>query len=249
MPTLKKILQRVNENLLVLKEREAKYGGSAPLNLVNQISDHQTAIDLIKEALSAELSERDFALLKEELRPLLIAGNVEQISVDDLKPEKPLLPYEPETVHIPAGDFLMGSNSGETEEAPQHEVKLPSCRISKYPITNTQYAEFIKQNRKQAVPKKAGWKVRQPPANKLEHPVVGVSWHDAQAYCRWLSAHTERSYRLPTEAEWEKAASWAAAEGQKRVYPWGDEFSVEKCNAAETGLGKTSAVGHFSPQG
>jgi formylglycine-generating enzyme required for sulfatase activity len=58
--------------------------------------------------------------------------------------------------------------------------------------------------------------------------VVAVSWHDAQAYCRWLSEQTRRRYRLPSEAEWEKAAGWA--NGQKRMYPWGNTWATERCN-------------------
>jgi formylglycine-generating enzyme required for sulfatase activity len=114
-------------------------------------------------------------------------------------------------------------------------------------VTNAQYAKFIEQVPEQHVPKKAGWFVREPPAEKLDHPVVGVSWADAVAYCNWLSEQTGRSYRLPTEAEWEKAASWDG--DRPRVYPWGDIFEPERANSSELELDDTTPVGRYSPQG
>lgn len=229
MTTLKALLRRTHENLLILQEREAKHGGNAPLELFNQIRDHRAAIDLLEQAVSTELTETDLKQLKEELRQLLIASNVEQLDLDKLKLETPRLSFEPETVLIPAGPFLLGSLPGDTipaEETPQHEVSLPAFQIGQYPVTNAQYAEFIKRQRQQEPPKKTGWFLREPPADKLDHPVVGVSWADAQAYCRWLKEQTDRTYRLPTEAEWEKAAR--GTDG--RLYPWGNEWLPGRCN-------------------
>lgn len=238
MATLKTLLLRTHANLLILQEREAKHGGNAPLELLNQISDHQAAIALIEQALSTEITEKGLKELKEALRPLLVAGNVEQLDLDQLKLETPRLPFEPETVLIPAGPFLMGASPGDAippEETPQHEVTLPAFQMGRYPVTNAQYAEFIKREKQHEPPKKTGWFLREPPADKLDHPVVGVSWEDAQAYCRWLSGQTGRLYRLPTEAEWEKAASWAREQGgggaeEKRQYPWGNTWEAGRCN-------------------
>jgi formylglycine-generating enzyme required for sulfatase activity len=244
------LLLRIHENLLTLKERKAKFGGNVPLELLNQIEDHQTAIALIEEALATELAQSGVERLKENLRPLVVAANVESIDLDALKPEKPRLPFEPETVLVSAGPFLMGSRPGDhipDEETPQHEVTLPEYRLGKYPVTNTQYAAFIKREPRQEVPKKAGWFLREPPANKLDHPVVGVSWHGARVYCKWLSGETDRSYRLPTEAEWEKAASWTGTD--KSRYSWGNDFDEAKGNTKESGLGDTTAVGTYSPHG
>ena len=69
---------------------------------------------------------------------------------------------------------------------------------------------------------------REPPRDKLDHPVVSVSWQDAVAYCDWLSQETGRSYRLPTEAEWEKAAR--GTDGRR--YPWGNDWADGRCNVA-----------------
>jgi formylglycine-generating enzyme required for sulfatase activity len=229
MVTLKQLLRRTHTNYLDLLEREAKYGINKPLELINQIRDHEKAIRLIEAALETELTEAGLRQLKVELRPLLVASNVEEINLDDVKLETPPLPFEPETILIPAGPFLMGSPPEENipdEETPQHKLTLPAYRIGKTPVTNAEYAEFIKRDLQQPVPKKAGWFLREPPADKLDHPVVGVSWYDARAYCRWLSQETGRTYRLPTEAEWEKAAR-----GKKGLlYPWGNDWDADNAN-------------------
>jgi formylglycine-generating enzyme required for sulfatase activity len=157
------------------------------------------------------------------------------------EPEAPPLPYEPETVLVPAGKFTMGSMPGpgvQAYETPQHEVTLPAYRIGKYPITNAQYAEFLKRDFKSdCVPRRAGWLLGEPPADKLDHPVVGISWHDAQAYCAWLSRASGRTYRLPSEAEWEKAAR--GADG--RLYPWGNEWAAGRCSAGSGGTAPVTA--------
>jgi iron(II)-dependent oxidoreductase len=203
--------------------------------------------------LAVELTTAHLEKLREGLKPLL--RNVEQINLDTLRPELPRLRFEPETIEIPAGPFLMGSTDGEAHETPQHEVNLPTYQIGKYPITNAEYAEFVKREKNlDLVPKKVGWFGSDPPPDKLNHPVVGVSWYDAQAYCHWLSQQTNdtRRYRLPTEAEWEKAASWlpqSGGAGVKRKYPWGDEFEDSRCNSAKTGLDVTTPAGCYSPQG
>jgi formylglycine-generating enzyme required for sulfatase activity len=136
--------------------------------------------------------------------------------------------FEPETVYIPPGPFLMGSREDEgrpAAETPQHEVDLPAYRIGKYPVTNAQYAEFVHQTGHTITPE-AGWRGQSPPADKLDHPVAGITWYDALAYCEWLSQQTKRTYGLPSEAQWEKAAR--GEDG--RAYPWGDDWDPERCS-------------------
>jgi hypothetical protein len=136
----------------------------------------------------------------------------------DVEPKKKLLatifprqPFEPEMILIPAGEFLMGRDPEKDKNAysgeqPQHRVYLPDYYMARTPVTNAQYAAFVKA----ADHKPPGYWVAKKPAQGLEnHPVVEVSWHDAMAYCGWLVEIVGRPYRLPSEAEWEKAARGA----------------------------------------
>jgi formylglycine-generating enzyme required for sulfatase activity len=170
--------------------------------------------------------------------------------------ESARLVFEPQVIRIPAGKFLMGSSKEQIAQAikdgadkdsvqnetPQHTVELSEYSIGKYPITNREYQAFVR-DAKYKPPQ--GWDGEQFPAKKGSHPIVNVSWDDAGAYCKWLSGKTGKQYRLPTEAEWEKAAR--GEDG--RVYPWGNDFDPQKANTIETKLGDTSDIGKFSPQG
>ena len=137
-----------------------------------------------------------------------------ELPESDARPTIARQPFEPETVLIPAGPFTMGEELGEP-------ITLPAFRLGKYPITNREYAAFLARTPAQDVPPKLGWFNRQPPADRLDHPVASVSWEDACAYCAWLCAETGRTYRLPTEAEWEKTARGA----DSRPFPWGDAWA------------------------
>lgn len=117
-------------------------------------------------------------------------------------------PFEPQTVLIPAGPFLMGSAdpAAPAAEQPQHTVHLPDFCIGTYPVSVREYAAFIKDRKPYPAP--PGWFNRQPPPDRLDQPVTDVSWFDALAYCAWLSEQCKpRVYTLPSEAEWEKAAT------------------------------------------
>lgn len=144
------------------------------------------------------------------------------------------LPFEPETVFVAQGAFLLGSSDGEEDEQREHQITLGDFRIGKYPVTNFEYAEFLNQTG-HAPPRGAGWFLNEPPRDKGDHPVVAVSWEDAFSYCEWLCQKTGRRYCLPSEAEWEKAAR--GTDGRR--YPWGDEW-IE--GAANVGGEDTTAV-------
>jgi serine/threonine-protein kinase len=136
--------------------------------------------------------------------------------------------FEPKTIYIAEGPFWMGSHPGEgipPHETPQHEVILPAYRIGKYPVTNSQYEEFISQT-KTLVSPIIGWDGQKAPQGLGEHPITGVTWFQARAYCEWLGKITGRNYSLPNEAQWEKACR----SGNKSIYPWGEEFDAERCN-------------------
>lgn len=149
------------------------------------------------------------------------------------------LPYgEPEWITIPVSEFWMGSHDHE-DEKPLHRVFLPEFQIARVPITNAQYQLFVQMT---GAKYPGHWEEGQPPKGKASHPVVYISWHDAWAYCEWLSKVTGKSIRLPTEAEWEKAAR---GDKDKRAYPWGASLDLAKCNSCEMGLVGTSPVGVF----
>ena len=131
---------------------------------------------------------------------------------------------ETELILVPAGTFTMGSENRAADEKPMHKVYLDAYYIGKYEVTNAEYYEFWKLQLENNSPDKSpqhtpenfsylphigDWPAR---AEAFpNHPVVGVSWHDAAAYATW------RGMRLPTEAEWEKAARGYT----NRIWPWG----------------------------
>ncbi|MBN1486240.1 MAG: SUMF1/EgtB/PvdO family nonheme iron enzyme, partial [Anaerolineae bacterium] len=126
-------------------------------------------------------------------------------------------PFEPELILIPAGEFLMGSDPAKDSEAyeeefPQHTVYLSDYYIAKTPVTNAQYWDFVAATSHKAP---EDWEDGKIPYGKSDHPVANMDWDDAVAYCRWLAEVTGKPYRLPTEAEWEKAAR--GTDG--RIYP------------------------------
>ena len=164
---------------------------------------------------------------------------------------------QPQLVRVPEGEFLMGSTTAEVDalgrydpelkewaedEKLQHRVSLPAYEIGAYPITNLEYRSFVRETNHSPPPH---WEGDAYPDGLGDHPVVYVSWHDARAYCAWLREKTGIPYRLPTEAQWEKAAR--GTDG--RTYPWGDEFEPARCNSLEGGLLATTPVGQYSPEG
>ena len=126
-------------------------------------------------------------------------------------------------------------------ERPQHRLYLPEFYIGKHPVTNGQYAVFVKQTQAAAP---SHWKRGKIPVGKEQHPVVEVSWNEATAFCRWVSQETDETVRLASEAEWEKAAR--GVDG--RLYPWGNQpATAELCNFHQN-IGDTTPVGQY-PKG
>lgn len=152
-----------------------------------------------------------------------------------------------ELIVIPAGPFLMGSADSDTlasnDEKPQHEVSLATYKIGKYPVTCAQYLRFIKAEGRY-------WGLVE--GHQLEHanrPAVFMTWYDARDYCDWLTEQwrvagrisQDEVVRLPTEAEWEKAAR--GTDG--RLWPWGNDWADDIYNSTEPQLDDTTPVGMF----
>ncbi len=204
---------------------------------------------------SPEMAECNFGMLTPtELHVYFTLTR--RVETPQVTTELPIEAFEPQMVKIPAGKFLMGSTKEHTEqivehgadkdliewELPQHEVELSEYFIGKYPVTNAQYRLFIQDTQYR---RPQGWDSGSYPPEKSDHPVVNVSWHDTQTYCQWLGQKTGKPYRLPTEAEWEKAAR-----GQDgRIYPWGNKFDSKKANTFEIKIGGITPVGQFSQAG
>ena len=177
-------------------------------------------------------------------------------------PTRDIVALDQELVYVAVGEFLMGSDDPDLKEAcrPQHRVALGPYCIGRRPVTNADYQLFVEANPDYPAPyspmrfaQRYNWdrETRTHPRGLEEHPAVLVTWQDALAYCRWLSEVTGYRCRLPTEAEWEKAACWDPATGQVRRYPWGDEFDEERCNVDAHGALRleSSPVGRYSPAG
>jgi formylglycine-generating enzyme required for sulfatase activity len=140
-------------------------------------------------------------------------------------------------VFVPAGEFIMGSDSAEIEKAvkgaggkkkwysdeePKRKINIPSFYIDIHEATNEDYKKFDPSHSF--------------PSDRAKHPVVNIVWNKANNYCNWAGK------RLPTEEEWEKAAR--GADG--RIYPWGNEFDKSLCNSYESGFGGGARVGQFT---
>jgi serine/threonine-protein kinase len=199
-------------------------------------------------------------LVGDMLRALGRAGRAATARADDVpQPVVSPLPVPPhslapEMVTVPAGRFWMGTDRRRLERAgvewrdwmedelPYHQVYLPEYEIGRYPVTNAEYEVFVRDTGRGA---SDDWDGGVVPQGTRDHPVVYVSWHDAVAYCQWLSERTGLAYRLPSEAEWEKAAR--GTDG--RLWPWGDTRPTERlCNCGDN-VGDTTPVGRYSPAG
>ncbi len=200
--------------------------------------------DNLKRALNFEISKRQPSPQPFEPEPQPSQSKLKNsVKIVRVQPRY-RLHYEPDMFLIPAGEFLMGSDpkkdkQAEKNEQPQHTVYLPDFYIAKTPVTNEQYEAFVQTTGYQPPDH---WVEREPPKGKYTHPVVQVSWFDTQAYCQWLTEATSRNYRLPTEAEWEKAAR--GTDGL--IYPWGNKWDARRCNAEDAS--DTTAVGAY-PKG
>lgn len=147
-----------------------------------------------------------------------------------------------EVIYVPAGPFLMGSAKGLRAEMPEHQAVTDGFVIDKYPVTNARYKRFLDEVKDYPVPRGgAAWSApfdwdpisRTYPVGQDDYPVIMVTFDDASAYAAWAGK------RLPTEAEWEKAARWDPATNASRIYPWGNEWDTRRANSAERVSGRS----------
>jgi formylglycine-generating enzyme required for sulfatase activity len=156
----------------------------------------------------------------------------------------------PELAVIPSGVFQMGSDGAADDERPVHRVHLGEFRIAVQPVTQLEYSHFVRDTGhrvpaiyelplvvtaggpdRESAFRAAGrpyvWVDSEAPEDRLDHPVTLVRWEDAVAYCAWLSTASGRTVRLPSEAEWEKAAR-GGLDGKR--YPWGERLGTDMAN-------------------
>jgi len=153
--------------------------------------------------------------IKSEARPAVSSAPAQDFSMYKTK----MGDEGREMVQIPEGPFTMGSNDGDPDEAPEHQVFLKAFFIDRKEVTQEEYARFAKMT-KRPMPRIEVFEDDQSKLLKPEFAAMSVSWDEAAAYCKWAGK------RLPTEAEWEKAGR---GEG-KRKYPWGDKFVANAAN-------------------
>ena len=153
-------------------------------------------------------------------------------------PKQGAKPIEPLVVRIPEGWFEMGCATGRDDEKPVHRVWVDTFELAAYQVTNTEYARFL-----------AAGGTPPPHWNDANFsdprmPAVAVSWHEAASYCEWLSGLTGERYRLPSEAEWERAARGGH---ESLLYPWGDAPPETLPNYAKRWKLGPEPVGLYAP--
>ena len=162
------------------------------------------------------------------------------IATEDAAAQPSPAPAPAGMVLVRAGTFVMGGVKGkyDVDETPPHSVRLEAFFIDVREVTNERFAAFVAASGYQTDAEKVGdettWR-KFNTSDRQRFPVTYVSWNDATRYCAWMGK------RLPTEAEWEKAARGTT----KNVYPWGDEFNSAIANTLETGAGQPVAVGSY----
>jgi formylglycine-generating enzyme required for sulfatase activity len=156
--------------------------------------------------------------------------------------EVPAIAIRDTMVEIPAGPFILGNDNSDPNEAPAQEMDLPAFMLDAFEVTNTDFATFVEATGyvtyREQEKSPQNWRSAYT-EGKDNHPVVFVTFEDAQAFCEWAGK------RLPTEFEWEKAAR--GPEGS--LYPWGNEYDPTLLNGKDSGLRGTTAVGSYPPDG
>jgi formylglycine-generating enzyme len=187
---------------------------------------------LVYESYKANQMKQLAMSIKSEARPVAADASLKDYSMYKTK----IGDEGREMVQIPEGPFTMGSQEGDPDEAPEHQVFLKGFFLDRKEVTQQEYARFAKMT-KRSLPRIEVFEDDQSKVLKPEFPVMSVTWDEAAAYCKWAGK------RLPTEAEWEKAGR---GEG-KRKYPWGEKMLGNTANldGAEDGYKYLAPPGSF----
>ncbi len=220
--------------------------------LSNRLPELEAAIGGLTPSARERLLEPLLALVRDARQPLLArisSGNALGLIGD---PRTDAL--APQMCRIPAGSFWMGTEGSEVgalarrwgvpeawfeKSTPRHRVELDAFEIAAHPVTEAEWARFLAETGVDEGP--AHWRGSAPVHGRANHPVHGVSWQGILLYAEWLSERTGSAFRVPTEAEWERAARGTDA----RAHPWGEAFSAARCNTREGGIGGTTPVGVY----
>jgi toxoflavin biosynthesis protein ToxD len=220
--------------------------------LSGSVAEAEDALARVPEAERPALARALVRILEQGKRPLLqrVGAGTALALLGDPR----VATRAPQMLLVPAGSFLRGMRLEEAPAAarewdlplswlakacPQQELELDAFEIARFPVTQQEWADFLAGS--DAAERPPGWECASPPRGRENHPVHGIS-HDAMlAYCDWLSRETGLRFRLPTEAEWEKAAR--GADG--RAHPWGERFDPRCANTREAGIGDTTPIGVF----
>ena len=220
--------------------------------LSGRVPDVEDALAQLGEAEQAGVARALVEIAEDAKRPLLerLGAGTALALLGDPRVDV----FEPRMLLVPGGPFLRGMRLEEAagvareydlplawlaKACPQQEIELDPFEIARLPVTQHEWSVFLASSR--AAERPRGWESARPPRGRENHPVHGISHESMLAYCDWLSRETGRRYRLPTEAEWERAARGPAG----RAYPWGERFEPRCANTREAGLGDTTPVGVF----
>ncbi len=227
-------------------------GTDLELLLLGSVAELATALAAVEDAETASLTTELVHRVEEGKRPFLERLGAARALA--LLGDPRIDPLRPRMVPVAAGPFQMGMDPNDADRVgrefdlprewllkacPRHNVQLDDFEIGRFPVTQLEWAEFVAATGFEPLP--TGWSSARPPRGRENHPVHGVGFDAALAFCAWLSGEVGLRYRLPTEPEWERAARGS----RDAAYPWGDAFDPRAANTREAGIGETTPVGLF----
>jgi serine/threonine protein kinase/formylglycine-generating enzyme required for sulfatase activity len=191
--------------------------------------DELAATDVRMPVFKAPRPPKDDDLARTDVRLPTMGAQAEATPLEKSAREAPM-------TYVNRGYFIAGEDEGKDVEIPRYQAHLSSFWIDIYPVTNRHYAEYIGETGRTPP---QHWKGPTPPDDRLDHPVVWITWQDAAAFAAWCGK------RMPTLLEWQKAAR--GSDG--RQFPWGDEIDPTRLNCKETGISTTTMVNRYEDSG